>query len=250
MNRIALIVGMAWGTISQGGCVDSGDNNNLSTAEQASFGEALGSVVGNPVASNNTAGLVNDHQPTCAPSSAPDLSYVWTSPATGTYTFSTVGSSATTSPFDTILEVRNFNTGGSLGCNDDSAGTLQSTVSVNLTIGQAVKIVVDGYSTSSGTFRLSIAGAGGAIGRNYVCGYALAGYGCNNGRASTAIVAADMTAAISACHIAQPPNLPDFCLVLDRDGTAPTDQSLCVAGGGSWRPTNSCCNFFGSTSCP
>jgi hypothetical protein len=97
---------------------------------------------------------------------------------------------------------------------------------------------------------LSINGAGGTGGRSYRCGYALAGFGCNNGRANTLIAAADMTAAISACHIAQPPNLPDFCYVLDADGAAPTDASQCAAAGGSWRPGNSCCNFFGSTSCP
>lgn len=240
---------IASSAIGLGACLDgSDDGDNNASIEQASFGGSLGSVIGNPVASNSTSGLVNEHQPTCAPSSAPDLAYAWTAPSSGTYTFSTVSSLATT--FDTILQIRDFNTGASLGCNDDSGGTFQSTVSVNLSIGQAIRIVVDGYNTSNGPFRLSIAGNGGAVGRNYACGYALAGYGCNNGRASTVVVAADMTAAISACRIAQPPNLPDYCFVLDRDGTAATDQSQCVAGGGSWRPNNSCCNFFGSTSCP
>ncbi len=230
------------------GCMEPDSDDNTGSIQQASFGGALGSVVGNPVASNNTTGLTNEHQPTCVSSSAPDLAYSWTAPSTGTYTFSTVSSLATT--YDTVLELRDFNTGASLGCNDDSNGTLQSTVSVALSIGRTVKIVVDGFGASSGPFQLSITGSGGAVGRNYRCGYALQGYGCNNGRASTLIVAADMTAAVAACYIAQPPNLADYCYVLDRDGTAPTDASQCVAAGGSWRPNNSCCNFLGSTSCP
>jgi hypothetical protein len=59
-----------------------------------------------------------------------------------------------------------------------------------------------------------------------------------------------MTTAVTACHLAQPPDRPDFCYVLDAEGTTPTDASQCAAVGGSWRPTNSCCNFFGTTSCP
>jgi hypothetical protein len=250
MKRTCIFMNITWITLlGLSGCLEPGSDDRSASVEQASFGGNLGSVVGNPVASNNTAGLTNEHQPTCVvSSSAPDLAYAWTAPATGTYTFSTVAPLITT--FDTILEIRNFDTGASLGCNDDSSGTLQSTVSVNLTIGQTIRIVVDGFGTSSGPFRLSIMGISGAVGRNYACGYALSGFGCNNGRASTAVVAADMTAAIAACHIAQPANLPDFCYVLDKDGTASTDQNECVAAGESWRPNNSCCNFFGTTSCP
>ena len=249
MKRYRTSLNLLWtALLCLGGCLEPGGDTDSASVEQASFGGTLGSVVGNPVASNNTAGLSNDHQPTCASSAAPDLGYAWTAPATGSYTFSTVSTLAIT--FDTILEIRDFSTGVSLGCNDDSGGTLQSTVTVSLSIGQTVRIVVDGFGGNSGPFRLSIAGTGGAVGRNYACGYALPGFGCNNGRASTSVTAADMTAAVAACHIAQPPNLPDFCYVLDRDGTAPTDAAQCAAAAGSWRPNNSCCNFFGSTSCP
>lgn len=252
MKQYRVLVGVSWSALlCLAGCMEPGlepgDVDNSASIEQASFGGDLGNVLGDPVTSNNTAGLTNDHQPTCVWSSAPDLGYSWTAPSTGVYTFSTVSTLATT--FDTVLQIRDFN-GGSLGCNDDSSGTLQSTVSVNLSIGQNIKIVVDGYGTSSGPFRLKIVGPGGAVGRSYRCGYALPGYGCNNGRASTTVVVADMTAAIGSCHIAQPPNLPDFCYVLDLDGTAPTDASQCAAAGGSWRPNYSCCNFLGSTSCP
>jgi hypothetical protein len=45
-----------------------------------------------------------------------------------------------------------------LACNDDANGTLQSLVSVALSAGQSVVIIVDGYSTRSGAFTLTIRG--------------------------------------------------------------------------------------------
>jgi hypothetical protein len=230
------------------GCAASGDDDELANVEQASFGANLGSVVANPVATGGTAGGTNDNRPACSSTStAPDMAYFWTAPATGTYTFSTV----TPRPsFDTVLEVRNLVTGASLGCNDDSAGTLQSTVSVNMTSGQLVRVIVDGFRAASGAYALSIAGNPGANAPLYTCGYALPGFGCNNGRSSLRVNAADMTTAVTACLLAQPADRPDFCHVINAQGTAPTDQSQCTAAGGSWRPNNSCCNFLGTTSCP
>jgi hypothetical protein len=149
--------------------------------------------------------------------------------------------------FDGCFGVRQYNTGASLGCNDDSNGTLQSTVSVSLAGGQTVMIVVDGYSTSSGPFQLNI---GGASTRHYTCGYALPGYGCDNGRDHRFAVAADMTAAITACRAAQPATEPDFCYVIDTDGGTSTDVSECSAASASWRSGNNCCNFLGTLSCP
>jgi hypothetical protein len=232
-----------------GGCLEAADEDTDTSITQESFGGDLGNVVGTFIASNTTVGGTNQHQPTCATSTAPDMSYSWTAPSTGSFTFTTTPTPPTGS-FDTILQVRDFTSGASLGCNDDSAGTALSTVAVNLTIGQTVRIVVDGFASGSGPFRLSILGAGGATGRNYACGYALPGFGCNNGKASTSLLAADMTAAVAACRIAQPANLPDFCHVRDRDGFAASNQAQCIAAAGSWRPLNNCCNFRGSTSCP
>jgi hypothetical protein len=228
-------------------CVDPTDEVTTS-AEQASFGGTLGSVVGSPVGGGGTTGATNAHTPSCAPSSAPDMSFSWTAPTSGTYTFTTV--TTLTASFDTVLEVRDFETGASLGCNDDSSGTLQSTVSVNLPIGRTVRVVVDGFGGSNGAFSLSIAGDPGPVSRYYVCGYALPGFGCNNGRNSRLVNAVDMTNAITTCRIAQPPDRPDFCLVLDRDGATSTDESQCTDAGGSWRPTRNCCNFLGEASCP
>lgn len=249
MQRHGILAGLS-SIAMLGGCLAPGDDAGA-TVEQASFGGSLGSVLGNQVASNNTSSLTNEHTPSCAPGgTAADVAYSWTAPSTGTYTFTTEGSEASFAPFNTVLEVRSFTTGASLGCNDDSNGGRQSTVSVGLTIGQAVRVVVDGNGSARGTFWLSISGPPGAPGRNYRCGYALAGFGCNGGRAGTVIQAADMTSAITSCHIAQPANLPDFCNVIDQAGTAATDASQCTAAGGAWRKASSCCNFVGSVTCP
>jgi hypothetical protein len=87
----------------------------------------------------------------------------------------------------------------------------------------------------------------GGSGRTYACGYALPGYGCNNGRNHAWVTAPDMSSAIAACHTAQLPGYTDFCYVADYSGIAPTDPTECT---GSWRPGSACCNFEGSLSCP
>jgi hypothetical protein len=137
-----------------GACVEPEplDNEGLGTTEQSTLLGDLGVTLGSPVATGNTIGLSNDFRPTCiANSNAPEASYTWTAPFTGTFTFDTTGSS-----FDTVLDILSFNTSSSLGCNDDSNNTLQSSVSVSLTAGQSVRVIIDGYGGSSGAFRLSI----------------------------------------------------------------------------------------------
>src|SRR5215510_4312951 len=140
--------------LALGGCLEptaGGDSNRI---EQSSFISDLGVALGNAVATNNTSGLTNDYQPTCVfNSAAPEAVYTWTAPAPGIYTFSTAGST-----FDTVLEIRK-SSGESLGCNDDSNGTLQSTVMVGLSADQPVTIVVDGYGTNSGPLQLNINGS-------------------------------------------------------------------------------------------
>lgn len=86
--------------------------------------------------------------------------------------------------------------------------------------------------------------------RTYVCGYALPGYNCDNGRISSIINASGMSAAIAACPAARPSGYTDSCYVIDRTGGTTADSVSCAAAGGSWRPGNSCCNFKGSLSCP
>jgi hypothetical protein len=114
---------------------------------------SLGSALGSPVVSSSTCGVANQYAPSCASSSAPDQSYLWTAPFAGTFTFSTLGSG-----FDTILHIYDAATGATLGCNDDSAGTLQSSIDLTLRAGQQLQLVVDGYSSACGNFALNISG--------------------------------------------------------------------------------------------
>ncbi|NTX06671.1 fibrinogen-like YCDxxxxGGGW domain-containing protein [Myxococcus sp. CA040A] len=115
--------------------------------------DELGSVLGSPVATNNTCAALNEHTPACTTqTTAPDRAYYWTAPSTGMFTFTTTGAT-----FDTVLLLLDASTHASLGCNDDaSSTTFQSSVTVNLTAGTRVKIVVDGYSTRCGDFALNI----------------------------------------------------------------------------------------------
>jgi len=137
--------------------VDVSDENELN--EPLTFKGTLDSQLGTVVPSGSTTGYTNDFTPTCDPSStAPDASYIWTAPASGTYTFSTGGSA-----FDTVLHLRQYNNSGQTlpgACNDDANGTLQSSVTIPLSSGQVVIIVVDGYGNKStsnqGTYFLTI----------------------------------------------------------------------------------------------
>lgn len=127
-----------------------GEIAELGEVEQHTFLGNLGTALGSPVAMGNTNGLTSDFVPTCSSTStAPDGSFIWTASVAGTYTFSTVGST-----FDTVIDVLGL-TGNSLGCNDDFSG-LQSSVTVSLTAGQQVLVIVDGWRASSGAYKLNI----------------------------------------------------------------------------------------------
>lgn len=130
------------------GAAEPGDE--LGEVEQLSYLGNLGTAMGSPVAMGNTNGLVSEFVPTCSSTStAPDAVFTWTAPAAGTYTISTVGSS-----FDTVLDILGL-TGNSLGCNDDFSG-LQSSVTVSLTAGQQILVILDGWRASSGAYKLNI----------------------------------------------------------------------------------------------
>lgn len=112
-------------------------------------GGDLGSATGN-VAMGTTAGAADDWSASCA-SDGPDVAFGWTAPAADTYTFSLAGSS-----YDTVLTLRSPDCGGvQLSCNDDADG-LQSEISVALSAGETVLVVVDGYSGGGGNFTLAI----------------------------------------------------------------------------------------------
>ncbi|WP_254044354.1 hypothetical protein [Myxococcus guangdongensis] len=129
------------------------EDNDVS---QATYGGHIGSALGSPVRTFNSCTANNEWRTTCGSGASPDMSYHWTVPVTGDYTFSTVGS-----PYDTVLEVRRRgDTAIVLGCNDDRAdGVLTSRVTLRgLTKGIQLLIIVDGYGGECGAGKLNING--------------------------------------------------------------------------------------------
>lgn len=109
-----------------------------------------GSVTG-----SNIGATREPEEPTPACAFAGDVNsawWRWTAPETGTLIVSTAGSD-----FDTILVAY---TGSSLAtlaaeaCNDDSDGTVASTITVNVTAGTTYSFQVDGYGNATGDIRL------------------------------------------------------------------------------------------------
>jgi hypothetical protein len=99
----------------------------------------------------NTTGQGDQISPTtCGFSAAPDLVLQWVPPADGTYNIDLQGSN-----YDTMLYVLNGCGGTEIACNDDFFG-LQSAVQVQGLGGVPLLIVVDGYSSNSGSFTLHI----------------------------------------------------------------------------------------------
>lgn len=128
---------------------DDVDDTELRTYE----GVIANPAFGLPVRTGTTVGKTNEFTPSCGYSNnAPDVSFTWTAPSTNNFVFSTFGSS-----YDTILHVRSFtNSAQTLACNDNRPNSIQSEVSLDLTQGTTVIIVVDGYSNKSGSFKLNI----------------------------------------------------------------------------------------------
>jgi hypothetical protein len=129
-------------------------SGNGPTTELYSPGDAndLGSVIGNNVVQGNGCSATNVSTPSCSSSNAPDVSFTWTAPSAGTFTFTTAGSN-----YDTILQVQDATTSNPLGCNDDAnSSTFQSSLTLTLAVGQRIKLIIDGYSTRCGDYALNI----------------------------------------------------------------------------------------------
>lgn len=113
---------------------------------------------------------------------SPDAEYQWIAPLTATYAIDTFGAS-----FDTVLSVRSATCSGSeLACNDDDTG-LQSQLQLDLSAGQTVIVVVEGYGQSNGSYALHIRRiprcGDGALDPGEQCddGTEVGGDGCNAG---------------------------------------------------------------------
>ncbi|MEO0601136.1 MAG: hypothetical protein AAF211_06850, partial [Myxococcota bacterium] len=108
-----------------------------------------GTLFGSAGATTSGPGL-DQYTPSCALSLAQDVSFEFTAPEAGDYTFDTVGSD-----FDTVLTVLDGCGGTELACNDDTVG-LQSEVTVTLAADQTVLVVVDGYSDIEGSVTVRV----------------------------------------------------------------------------------------------
>ncbi len=100
--------------------------------------------------SDSTLGAPDSHTPTCAVSSASDLTVEFTAPADGDYTFDTLGSA-----FDTVLYALDGCGGAELACNNDTAGIL-SEITLTMVTDQVVVLVVDGNGPDSGDVMLNV----------------------------------------------------------------------------------------------
>jgi hypothetical protein len=112
--------------------------------------DSLGSAV--PQSTSGTTVIMPDMvEPSCADPGSPEATYSFTAPADGTYTFDTLGSS-----FDTVLHIHDGGCfGPELACDDDTVGG-QSVVTVQLSAGQAVVVVVDGFGGDEGDYTLNV----------------------------------------------------------------------------------------------
>jgi hypothetical protein len=115
----------------------------------------LGSQLGSPLVTfPNISTASNQWSVSCNGGSSRDIAYVWTVPATGSYTFSTGGSN-----FDTVLQIRHYSdTSSIMGCNDDTSTTLQSRITLSgLVKGVRLLIIIEAYAGDYGDFaRLNI----------------------------------------------------------------------------------------------
>jgi hypothetical protein len=112
--------------------------------------EDIGSTTGPAVTSGNTGGDDDDIDGSCGGGGGNDRVILFTAPADGSYTFDTFGST-----YDTKLSLH-FDCASEISCNDDAAGGVQSQLVINMTAGQRVMVVVDGYNGATGDWVLNI----------------------------------------------------------------------------------------------
>jgi hypothetical protein len=154
-------------TLEDGDC-DDGDPTSTTTATDADCDgecdagpfcgyEDLGTEYGASVDTGSTAGAADEYSGSCGSVGGSDADYLWTAPFTGTWIIKTEGSG-----FDTVLRIFDPVTTDELECNDDGGAGLTSLITMDLTEGEAILIVVDGFAaSSSGTYVLDINPSGG-----------------------------------------------------------------------------------------
>jgi hypothetical protein len=146
-------------------------------AEETSSGGAgsgqlqVGQTVTGTTATGTDTRMLSCGAPTAG---TPDVSYAFTPPTSGTYTF------RTQTDYDGTLEV--FEGSTSFGCNDDDGSTRASRVDAALQAGHTYTVVLDGFGSARGNFQLVVtsAGSGGggggtAVGGTLTLGTAVSG---------------------------------------------------------------------------
>ncbi len=96
----------------------------------------------------STVGAQHHYTPSCVGTAVPEVLHEYTAPATGLYTFDTVGST-----YDTVLSLLGPNGCFETACDDDTIG-LASQVQTLLVEGDTIFVVVDGFEP--GTYQLNV----------------------------------------------------------------------------------------------
>lgn len=132
-------VGMACPNVATGTC--GGNQSNLFPT-------------GSAMHSGGTSGLGNARSGSCGGADAEETTLEVFIEGSATYRFDTAGSD-----FDTVLYVRDGGCDGAeLVCNDNAGGGPHSEVTLALTAGQTIVIVVDGASGVCGNYVLNLRG--------------------------------------------------------------------------------------------
>ena len=135
---------------------DCADNVTCQT-ECVDVGFDLGTAVGTAVAVGTNAGEIDDTDGSCSVAfGGEDVNFLWTAPASGTYTFSTIGST-----YDTVLYASTSCVGEEIECNDDSnfngGNTYSELLDMYVVGGETIVLTVDAYEYfESGTYSLDI----------------------------------------------------------------------------------------------
>lgn len=104
----------------------------------------------------DTTGQDSEFTNSCGGGGAPDVSYTMVAPSDGTYFFTATSPNGVVDP---LVAVYDGTCGGpELACNEDIDGsTSTARVSVSLTAGQEVTVVLDGFSLGGGAIDLEVA---------------------------------------------------------------------------------------------
>ena len=99
-------------------------------------------------------GATDDYAPTCGQGGGPDVTYQFTAPVAGFYSFDTIGTTA----FDTMLAIYDVCGGTEVACHDDIVRGVDqdSVIELHLEAGQSVVVVADSFAGQVGPYVLNI----------------------------------------------------------------------------------------------